>query len=123
MLAPWRPKIRKIPPKAPTRRWLAKLSDYLETGTKFVALATPIVAVVGFVVFLRYCLEISYFPELSLSAFAEFFAAIFLLSLLVVTVFLFLWYASSMPLKVSLRQWEGYQNQGRRFVPNIYIGS
>jgi hypothetical protein len=76
---------------------------------------------VGFLVFLRYCLEISYFPELSLADFAGFCAAIFVLSLLVVTVFLSLWWGSSMPMKAILLQWEGYKNQGRRFVQNIYI--
>jgi hypothetical protein len=100
---------------------VSKLSDYLGTGTQIVTLATPTVAVVGFVIFLRYCLEISYFPELSLSAFAGFFAAIFFLSLLIVTVFLLLWWGSSMPVKAILLQWEDYKNQGRRLVENIYI--
>ena len=66
------------------------------------------------------CLEISYFPELTLSAFAGFFAAIFILSLFIVIVFLLLWYQSSIPVKDALRQSEGFQKEGKLFVMQIY---
>lgn len=74
----------------------------------------------GFFVFLRYCSEISYFPELSLSALAGFFAAIFVQSFLFVLGFLSLWFISSVSLKDTLRQWEGYQKEGKSFVQRIY---
>jgi hypothetical protein len=96
---------------------LAKLSEYVEFGTK----ATPIVWIVGFVVFLRYCLEISYFPEMTLSAFAGFLATIFSLGLLIVITFLFFWYLPSTFLRDTLREWQDFESERKLFVGQIYL--
>jgi hypothetical protein len=116
-----RPKIRKMPDRSLSQQWLSRLFANPEIATKALGFAPPIVTLMGFLVFLRYCLEISYFPELTPSAFAGFFAAIFILSLLVVNMFLLLWTLSSMPVKDALRQLEGSQTEGRLFVRQIYV--
>jgi hypothetical protein len=115
-----RPKIRKMPDRPRSRHWLSRLFATPEIATKVFGFGSSLVSLMGFLVFLRYCLEISYFPELTLSAFAGFFAAIFILSLFIVIVFLLLWYQSSIPVKDALRQSEGFQKEGKLFVMQIY---
>lgn len=98
-----------------------KLSEYFELGAKFFALSAPIASVLGFLVFVRYCVEIAYFPELTLAASAGLFGAIFSIGIFVILFFFIPYLMPWFTFSDNLKRWEYFPREG--FVVRTQIGS
>lgn len=114
IINPWSEPQRSLPV-------LPKLSEYFEIGTKFFALSASIVSVLGFLVFVRYCVEISYFPELTLAASAGLFGAIFSIGVMVILFFFIPYLMPWFTFSDNLNRWEYFRREG--FALRTQIGS
>jgi hypothetical protein len=73
----------------------------------------------GFLVFVRYCAEISYFPELTLAASAGLFGAIFSIGIIVILFFFIPYLLPWFTFSENLKGWEYYRRDGFALMGQI----
>lgn len=109
------------PGTSPSSRVVRRLTEFFDAGTKFFALAAPMASVLGFLVFFRYCCEISFFPELTLSGTGGLVGASFAFAILFALYIFVACYIPSLMFGTAVWRWEGVRRHRLALMRQVTI--